>query len=113
MAIDKVAEDQGGMMGGHSAGSWPRDVKQAYNLKCKSKPGSTVRGTDPYLALVMQCKEEAKYKKTAYIRNVICAPEPVVILSTEEQIAWCVSVQMALTLVCSPLTQRLTLVPSV
>ena len=62
MAIDKVAEDQGGMMGGHSAGSWPRDVKQAYNLKCNSKTGSTVSGTDPYLALVMQCKEEAKDK---------------------------------------------------
>ena len=28
MAIDKVSEDQGGMMGGHSFGSWPRDVKQ-------------------------------------------------------------------------------------
>ena len=26
-------------------------------------PGSTVSGTDPYLALVMQCKEEAKNKK--------------------------------------------------
>ena len=86
MAIDKVAEDQGGMMGGHSAGSWPRDVKQAYNLKCNSKPGSTVSGIDPYLALVMQCKEEAKNKKTAYIRKVICAPEPIVILSTEEQL---------------------------
>ena len=33
-------------------------------------PGSTVSGTDPYLALVMQCKEEAKNKKTAYIRKV-------------------------------------------
>ena len=59
MAIDKVAEDQGGMMGGHSAGSWPRDVKQAYNLKCNSKPVNTVSGTDPYSALVIQCKEEA------------------------------------------------------
>ena len=76
MAIDKVAEDQGGMMGGHSAGSWLRDVKQAYNLKCSSKPGSTANGTDPYLVLVMQCKEEAKDKKTAYIRKVICARHP-------------------------------------
>ena len=65
MAIDKVAEGQGGMMGGHSAGSWPRDVKQAYNLKCNSTPGSTVSGIDPYLALVMQCKEEAKNKKNS------------------------------------------------
>ena len=45
-------------MSGHSAGSWPRDVKQAYNLKCNSKPGSTVSRTDPYFAHVMQCKEE-------------------------------------------------------
>ena len=86
MAIDKVAGEQGGMMGRHSAVSWPRDVKQAYNFKCNSKSGSTVSGTDPYLALVMQCKEEVKDKKTAYIRKVICAPKPIVILSTEEQL---------------------------
>ena len=86
MAIHKVSEEQGGMMGSQSAGSWPRDVKQAYNFKCNSKSGSTVSGTDPYLALVMQCKEEAKDKKTAYIRKIICAPEPIVILSTEEQL---------------------------
>ena len=34
----------------------------------------------------MQCKEGAKDQKTAYIRQVTCAPEPVVILTTDEQI---------------------------
>ena len=44
-AIDKVAEDQGGMMGGHIAGSWPRDVKQAYNLHllCSVKKKQRIR----------------------------------------------------------------------
>ena len=75
-------------MSGHSAGSWPRNIKQAYNLKSNSKPScsTSTRRSDPYLGLVMQCKEESKDKKTAYIRKVICAPEPIVILATEEQL---------------------------
>ena len=50
-----MAEECGGMMGGYSAGSWPRDIKQAYNFKSNSKPRSvtTGSGSDPYLALVM------------------------------------------------------------
>ena len=72
-------------MSGYSAGSWPRDIKQACNFKSNSKPRSVTTGSDPYLALVMQCKEDAKDPKTAYIKQVRCAPEPIVILATDEQ----------------------------
>lgn len=86
MVIDKVVEDQGGMMGGYSVGFWFRDVKQVYNFKCNSKIGSIVSGIDFYLVLVIQCKEEAKDKKIFYIRKVICVFESIVILFIEEQL---------------------------
>ena len=88
VAFDRVAEELGGMSCGSSSGSWPKDVKQAYNLKSRTgcKPLNVAVTSDPYLALVMQCKEDAKDQKTAYIRQVTCAPEPVVILTTDEQI---------------------------
>ena len=38
------------------------------------------------MALVMQCKEEAKDEKTAYIRQVTCAPKPLVTLVSNEQL---------------------------
>ena len=37
IALDKVAEECGGLMSGHSAGSWPRDIPQAYNLQKKRR----------------------------------------------------------------------------
>ena len=65
------------MLNGNSSGSWPRDIKQAYNLKSRidCKAPNIAVSSDPYMALVMQCKEEAKDEKTAYIRQVTCAPE--------------------------------------
>ena len=44
------------------------------------------RSDDPYLSLVMLCKEQEKDGKTAYVRKVICAPEPVVLLMKDEQL---------------------------
>ena len=88
IAVDKVAENLGGMLNGNSSGSWPRDIKQAYNLKSRidCKAPNIAVSSDPYMALVMQCKEEAKDEKTAYIRQVTCAPEPLVILASNEQL---------------------------
>ena len=87
IALDKVAEELGGMSNGSSSGSWPKDIKQAYNLKSRidCKRQNVAVTSDPYMALVMQCKEDAKDEKSAYIRQVTCAPEPIVILATEEQ----------------------------
>ena len=75
IALDKVAEGCGGLMDGHSAGSWPRNISQAYNIKKnKDTPSPNILNkNDPYLALVMECKEQAKDSSTAYIRSVLCA----------------------------------------
>ena len=87
IALDKVAEGSGGLMSGHSAGSWPRDITQAYNLQKKDDASSCkLSKSDPYLALVMECKEQAKDSSGAYIRKVQSAPEPIVILGTNEQL---------------------------
>lgn len=87
IAVDKVAEEVGGMLNGSSSGSWPKNIKQAYNLKTRvhCKSSEVAATSDPYMALVMQCKEDAKDQKTAYIRQVTCAPEPIAILATDEQ----------------------------
>lgn len=56
IALDKVAEERGGLMSGHSAGSWPRDITQAYNLQKKDDASSCkLSKSDPHLALVMVC----------------------------------------------------------
>lgn len=93
IALNKVAEGCGGLMDGHSAGSWPRNISQAYNIKKnKDTPSPNILNkNDPYLALVMECKEQAKDSSTAYIRKVLCAPEPIVIVRTDEQLDGLVS----------------------
>ena len=80
-------------MDGHSAGSWSRNISQAYNIKKnKDTPSPTILNkNDPYLALVMECKEQAKDSSTAYIRNDLCASEPIVIVGTDEQLDGLVS----------------------
>ena len=60
----------------------PRNVKQAYNIKQQLKEGAV---SDPYYALVLQCKEEDKAKETAYVRKVVAAPEPAAVLAFDWQ----------------------------
>ena len=89
-ATDSVSEQVGGIIHGRSASAWPRNVTQAYNLNKTSSKTPVVstnhRSDDPYLSLVMLCKEQEKYGKTAYVRKVICAPEPIVLLMKDEQL---------------------------
>ena len=49
IAVDKVAENLGGMLNGNSSGSWPRNIKQAYNLKSRinCKAPNIVVSSDP------------------------------------------------------------------
>jgi hypothetical protein len=64
IALHKVAEELGGMSNGSSSGLWPKDIKQTYNLKSRidCKPQNVAVTSDPYMALVMQCKEELKVR---------------------------------------------------
>lgn len=87
IALDKVTEECGGLKSGHSAGSWPRDITQVYDLQKKDDFSSCkLSKSDPYLAHVMECKEQAKDINSAYIRKVQSTPEPIVILGTNEQL---------------------------
>ena len=82
-AVDKLAEDAGGIFGVERSSALPRNVKQAYNMKQQRKEGAV---SDPYFALVLQCKEEDKIKGTAYVRQVVAAPEPSAVLSFDWQL---------------------------
>ena len=78
--IDKLSENAGGIFGVEKSSALPRNVKQAYNIKQQLKEGAV---SDPYYALVLQCKEEDKAKETANVRKAVAAPEPAVVLANE------------------------------
>ena len=81
-AIDKLSENAAGIFGVERSSAFPRNVKQAYNIKQQLKEGAV---SDPYYALVLQCKEEDKAKETAYVRKVVAAPEPAPVLACDWQ----------------------------
>ena len=71
-------------MGVNSSGCLPRNINQAYNLK--KRPNKIEPTTDPYNALFLACKEDAKSQDTAFIREVYSAPEAIAVLATNEQV---------------------------
>ena len=71
-------------MGVISSGCLSRNINQAYNLK--KRQNKIEPTTDPYNALFLACKEDAKSQDTAFIREVYSAPESIVVLATNEQV---------------------------
>ena len=51
-------------------------------MKQQLKQGAV---SDPYFALVLQCKEEDKVKRTAYVQKVVAVPEPAAVLAFDWQ----------------------------
>ena len=83
IAISNVSENIGGILGANSSGCLPRNISQAYNLK--KRPNKIEPTTDLYNALILACtKEDAKSQDTAFIREVYSAPDPIVVLATNE-----------------------------
>lgn len=80
-AVDK-SENAGGIFGVGQSSALPRNVKQAYNIKQQLKEGAI---SDPYYALVLQCKEDDKAKETTYVRKVVAPPEPAAVLASDWQ----------------------------
>jgi len=80
-AVDK-SENTGGIFGVGQSSALPRNVKQAYNIKQQLKEGAI---SDPYYALVLQCKEDDKAKETTYVRKVVAPPEPAAVLASDWQ----------------------------
>ncbi len=91
-ALDKVFSTKGGMIAAESAGDLPRGRTQVYNIKRKMQEqqirGSTSMGqsgTKDMLYIVMeQCKNAEKNE--IFVQDVSCAPEPMAVLCTEQQL---------------------------
>ena len=88
-AIDKVLTAKGGLLQAMSAGQLPLSDQQAYNikhtLKAKDAPGpSRGKGRDLLYSIMEQCK--AVEKGDRYVQEVTCAPEPMAVLATAQQL---------------------------
>ena len=91
-AVNKIYEEKGGISNAFSGSLLPRNVRQAYNLNRK---GQTENSTnlkdksklthDPLAAVMLDCKESYG-KKDSFIRLVACAPEPMCILASDQQL---------------------------
>ena len=87
-ALREIENVRGGVMNAKSGCDLPRDRKQVHNLKYASKTrpctSTNIPSTD-VLAHVMQiCKESSG--SDAYVRSVEAAPEPMCIVSTDQQL---------------------------
>jgi hypothetical protein len=88
-AIDKVMTSMGGLMQATSAGQLPLSTQQAYNLKHSMKPKdvpgpSRGKGRDLLYSVMEQCK--AAQKGDQFVQEVTCAPEPMAVLATNQQL---------------------------
>ena len=92
-ATREVNEEAGGPMFARSSGALVRDRKQAYNAKFRSSERqksvvSTVglQACDPYAAVMVKCNATSSNQKVAFVRKVELAPEPRIVLATENQL---------------------------
>ena len=88
-AIDKVLTAKGGLLQATSAGQLPLSNQHAYNikhtLKAKDVPGPLRgKGRDFLYSIMEQCK--AVEKGNQYVQEVTCAPEPMAVLATAQQL---------------------------
>ena len=93
-AVDKVYEKRGGVVSAKSAGELPRGRTQAYNIKRQLQQeqlttsmggkGFEADSCKDMLYVVMQCKNSEK--KDCFVQEVTCAPEPMGVLATEQQL---------------------------
>ena len=96
-AIDKVFNDKGGLVKSSSAGQLPRGRNQGYYLKRKIMQAeinesasasaplySTIGSRDMLFVIMEQCKNAEKSNR--FVQHVTCAPEPMAILCTNQQL---------------------------
>jgi len=93
-AIGKVHNDQGGFTNAVSVGELPRGRNQAYYLKHKmlekefqsssGSPSCKLGSLDILYVMMEQCKNAEKGKR--FVQHVTCTPEPMAVLSTQQQL---------------------------
>ena len=88
--IPSVVQERGGIMKVESAGEFPRNRAQVYNInkQAKRQKVGTVFTGDPLLQLLTKAKEEQQGPvEDIFIREIPLFPEPIVFLATEQQLA--------------------------
>ena len=90
-SITKVMKSKGGLISAHSAGELPLSQQKVYDInrqmKVKSfgsKAESRGKGHDLLYVIMEQCKQTDKTDR--YIQEVTCAPEPMAVLATQQQL---------------------------
>jgi hypothetical protein len=87
-ALDTTVSAAGGLINAQSAGQLPLSRQQAYNINHalkRSTPGpSRGKGRDLLYSVMEQCKMAEK--KERFVQEVTCAPEPMAILATSQQL---------------------------
>ena len=85
-----IVDGKGGIMKIESAGDFPRNRTQVYNLNRevrRQKVDSPIATCDPLLQVLAKAKEEQQGRKQdMLIREVPLFPEPIVFLATEQQL---------------------------
>lgn len=82
--VEGVSRQVGGILGATAPGQLPRDEKQISNIK-KSKP-SMVEDVADEVFVVMQ-RAYAQDTMNNFIRDIKTAPEPAIVLASDQQIA--------------------------
>ena len=84
--FDEASERVGGISKCNSVGALPRNPRQVYYNQSKKK-GITSSSCvpDPYMNLVLICKEQKKNPETQFVREVTLAPQPVSFLFNKQQ----------------------------
>ena len=84
-AIDAVTKDSGGLLHSVSASHIPKNRQQAYYLKRSQNIAGPGHSRDMLFVTMEQCKLAEKGNR--YVQEVTCAPEPMAVLATEQQLA--------------------------
>ena len=87
--IHSIVEERGGILKVESAGEFPRDRAQVYNLnkQVKRQKVDVAFSADPLLQVLAKAKEEQQGpKENIFIREIPLFPEPIIFLATEQQL---------------------------
>ena len=89
-ATQEIIKERGGIMNINTAGEFPRNRTQVYNINKKmktKKSGVDLSHNDPLLQVITQAKEEQMGRaENILIREVPLFPEPIVFLASDQQL---------------------------
>ena len=89
VAVNRLLEEGGGIENVRSSADIARDRQQAANFRrdVKEKENKVASCSDPLLTVMDRCKQEQRDSKCTFIREVSSAPEMLVVLANNFQLA--------------------------